>query len=87
LDLDDDKVFLDINSTNFKKIKMLDPNLISIEYRNKIVNAFKPILNRNMLRTGIELDMEDRILFDKLVLKAYGIEELYSRTKDSLLHM
>ncbi len=78
---------LDINSTNFKKVKMLDPKLVSGEDRKAILEAFKPIIDREILQTSKELQMEDRENFDKKVLKAYGIEEYYPRIKESLLSM
>ena len=78
---------LDISNTNFKEIKMLDPELVSDEDRKAILEAFNPIIDREILRTSKELQMEDRENFDKKVLKAFGIEEYYPRIKESLLSM
>ena len=66
---------------------MLDPNVISQEQRERIIEKFDCIKNREVLSTELELQMEDRENFDLEVLRAYGIEEYYSRIKTTLLEM
>lgn len=78
---------LDINSTNFSQIMMLDPKLLNVSTKNEIIKKFKPLLNRKILETEVEINMPDRIEFDKLVLESYGIEEFYEDIKYSLLTM
>lgn len=78
---------LDITADAISNALMLDPNAISQEQRERIIEKFDCIKNREVLSTELELQMEDRENFDLEVLRAYGIEEYYSRIKTTLLEM
>lgn len=78
---------LDINAENISNSFMLDPNLLTTDQVNEIIEAFLPIKNRQVFDTETELQMEDRISFEHTVLAAFGIENYYDRIKGSLLSM
>lgn len=78
---------LDINSTTIRNAYMLNPELISIEHRQVILQKFDVLLHREIKKTIDELAAEDRRDFDLAVLSAYGIEDYYDKIKASLLFM
>lgn len=78
---------LDINAKNISDSFMLNPNYLTDEQATAIVQAFQPIKNRQVLDTETELQQEDRINFDHVVLRAYGIDNYYDRIKESLMSM
>ena len=78
---------LDINSTTIRNAYMLNPELISNEHRQVILQKFDVLLHREIKKTVDELASADRRDFDLTVLSAYGIEDYYERIKRSLLFM
>jgi hypothetical protein len=78
---------LDINKSNFSKMYILDPRKLSRIQRNEILEAFEPLLHRSIKPTQEELLLKDRINFDQVIMRAYGVEGYYSRIKESLLKM
>ena len=78
---------MDISKTGFQKIYMINPNLISKEDSDEIIELFSKIKNRNVMDLQAELANEDRQVFDKKVLQAIGREDLYDCIKESLLSM
>lgn len=78
---------LDASSTNFSKIYMIDPSLISVDDANEIMELFNKFRNRPVKDTEDELESPERIVFDKKVLKTIGKEHLYEKIKKSLLSM
>lgn len=78
---------LDINSRNLAKCRMFNPKLVSPNYRNKIIEAFKPLLNRDIKPVREELSSIDRMVFEKTVMKAFGVEEYLPSIVYSLLSM
>ena len=78
---------LDISSTTIRKAYMLDPNIIDSEQRERILEKFNVLLQRDVYSTERELSEIDRIEFDHEVLRAYGIEQYYCDIKNSLLSM
>lgn len=77
---------LDLNSTTISKnLMVLDPNLLSKDQASKIIIKFKSILSRNLLDLTDELKQEDRIEFDREVLKAFNIKLEPKIIYDSLL--
>ncbi len=78
---------LDISSTTIRNAFMLNPELLSNENKIAILEAFVPLLDRQVEHTSNELTLEDRRNFDITVLRAYGIEEHYESIKQSLLSM
>lgn len=78
---------LDISKTGFQKICMINPNLISKEDSEEIIELFSKIKNRDVMDIEDELSNKDRQAFDKKVLQSIGHEELYDCIKESLLSM
>lgn len=78
---------LDISKTGFQKIYMINPNLISKEDSEEIIELFSKIKNRDVMDIQEELSNKDRQAFDKKVLQSIGHEELYDCIKESLLSM
>lgn len=78
---------LDLNAGNISDSFMLNPNYLTNEQAVAIAQAFQPIKNRQVFDTETELQQEDRINFDHVVLKAFGIDNYYDRIKESLLSM
>lgn len=68
---------LDLNAKNLKaRLQVLNPKLLSPEQQASILGAFAPLLQRKPLPLDQELLREDRIAFDREVLKCYGREDL-----------
>lgn len=78
---------LDFSKDNLAKIKMLNPSLLSEDDRERILEAFKPILDREIMKLSEELHQADRVVFEKIVLEIYGIGEMYEPIKTSILSM
>ena len=77
---------LDLNANFFKsKIKMLDPERLSTEQAEAIVDAFEPLCVRTILPIAEELQQEDRQAFDKVVLEAYGYDDAVRQQLYNLL--
>lgn len=78
---------LDASSSNFKKIHMINPAMISSQDAAEIIALFEPIKDRDVWDTEEELKDKTRELFDRRVLRAVGKEHLYENIKHSLLSM
>lgn len=78
---------LDINKDSINNAFMLNPKMVSDNDRTCILESFTPILEREIKSTQEELLQGDREIFDKAVLKAFGIEDYYERIKKSLISM
>lgn len=78
---------LDLNRTKLANIVMLNPDLISESDAKKIVDLFNILFRRKILDVEDEILQEDRIQFDKAVLRAYGLEELYDEIINSILEL
>lgn len=78
---------LDFSKDNLENIYMLNPELLNEIEIKKIKTAFNKISERKIYPTIEELEMEDRIYFERLVLQCFGIEEYYEKIKDSLISM
>lgn len=78
---------LDINKGNLEKFYMLDPALLTENQKLEIKNAFNSLLGRNVKSTVDELEDEGREEFDRIVLRAFGIENKYENIKESILRM
>ncbi len=78
---------LDISGKTIRNAYMLNPSLLSQEEKASIMQAFEPLLHRNVEHTNRELELEDRRNFDMAVLAAYGIENHYDSIKQSLMSM
>lgn len=64
---------LDINATNLRdRFKILNPSIPAAAQRDEIVEAFKPLLARDIEVVEDELQMPDRLGFDELVARIFG---------------
>jgi len=76
---------LDLRATKFERdFKILNPNILSQEQKNQIVELFSPIMQRNRLPLEQELESEDRVAFENALMEIYGIYEYYEPIKNSL---
>ncbi len=79
---------LDLRATKFERdYKLLNFQLLSNKQKQIIINAFQPIANRDRLPLEQELEQTDRINFEKVLLKAFSIDQHFDSIKDSLLHL
>ncbi|MBX9182939.1 SAM-dependent DNA methyltransferase [Paeniclostridium sordellii] len=79
---------LDLNKNKVEeRFRMLNPELISNESRNEIIELYKKLELREVKPIVEELEQIDRVEFDKAVLKAFGLEDQYKSIKTSLLHL
>lgn len=66
---------LDLNANYLKHLRLLNPDLISDSNKAEIIKAFAPLKNRTIETVFEEIKKEDRVNFDKSILRAYGIDE------------
>jgi hypothetical protein len=66
---------LDLNANYFKTLRVLNPDLLSRNSVKEIKKAFQPLKARVIKTIYEEVKQTDRINFDKIVLKAFGIDE------------
>jgi len=66
---------LDLNANYFKKLRVLNPDSLNQQSATEILSAFQPLKNRPIKTIFEEVTMEDRINFDSVILRCYGIEE------------
>jgi len=79
---------LDLRATKFERdFKILNPNLLTEKQKERIVNAFEPIKQRDRLSLKEELEMDDRIHFESVLMDIYEISEYYEKIKQSLLEL
>lgn len=78
---------LDFSKDNFAEIKILNPDILTELQVTQVLQAFQPILNRDIMKTEDELNDTDRILFEQTVLRVFGIEEYFDNIKSSLLSL
>lgn len=79
---------LDLNASKLaSNLKILDPRLIGDRGRARILDAFSKIVSRDVLPLHTELNEPDRVIFDKTVLKEFGIEDYYDEIRKSVSHL
>ena len=79
---------LDLSKTKFEKsFKMLNPEVLSDVQKEEIIKAFQPIFNRDRLPLEKDLEQKDRIDFELMLLKIYGLEKYYDTIRQALLHL
>ena len=66
---------------------LLNPELLSDAQKKEIIKAFQPIFNRDRLPLEKELQQKDRIDFELMLLKIYGLDKYYDTIKQTLLHL
>jgi hypothetical protein len=81
---------LDLSSNRVKdSLRMLNPQIVTPAGRAEILDAFAPLLLREFLPIGRELQEADRKHFDRVVLKNFGLEShqesMYSAIKAAVL--
>lgn len=79
---------LDLNSTKLARgLHMLDPAKLTSVQTTAIINAFSPLLARDVLDLPDELANSERQAFDGVVLSAYGASGLRNQIYASLLRL
>lgn len=66
---------LDLNANDFKRLRVLNPALLNDAQASEILKAYSPLKQRTINTIFEEIKMEDRINFDRTILKCFGIEE------------
>ena len=65
---------LDLNANYFKTLRVLNPDLLSANSIKEIKKVFQPLKARTIKTIFEEVKQTDRKHFDKIVLKAFGID-------------
>lgn len=78
---------LDINKASIERGMMMNPDLVSTENRENILEKFRIIANRQIRNTDEELINADRIDFEHAVLQAFNMDNHFEAIKQSLLSM
>ena len=76
---------LDLNANYLKQLRVLNPDLLSVEQKSAILEAFQPLKNREIETISKETLKQDRINFDKTILRSFGIDESLLENIYSLL--
>jgi len=76
---------LDLNANYLKKLRLLNPDLLSDDAKTRIKQAFEPLKNRDIGTISEECRKADRINFDTVILEAYGIPSNILQTMYNLL--
>jgi hypothetical protein len=66
---------LDLNANYLKRLRILNPDLLSEQQKTNILNAFQPLKNREIEPIFTEVQKPDRINFDKTILRSFGMDE------------
>lgn len=76
---------LDLNANFLKKVRLLNPSLLSNAAKDEIKSAFATLKQRVIGTIAEECIKKDRIEFDKTVLRAFGIDETILESLYTLL--
>ncbi|MDR1762043.1 MAG: SAM-dependent DNA methyltransferase, partial [Bacteroidales bacterium] len=66
---------LDLNANYLKRLRILNPDLLSEQQKADILTAFQPLKKREIETVFVETQKQDRINFDKTILRSFGIDE------------
>lgn len=66
---------LDLNSDYLKKLRVLNPTLLSQNQALEIKAAFQPLKKRDIETIDREVLLSDRIHFDRTILRCFGFDE------------
>ncbi|GHT28302.1 hypothetical protein FACS189432_06050 [Bacteroidia bacterium] len=66
---------LDLNANYLKQLRILNPDLLSEQQKIDILAAFQPLKHREIESIFTEVQKQDRINFDKTILRSFGIDE------------
>ncbi len=76
---------LDLNANYFKSLKILNPQNLSQAQKEEILTAFTPLTQRDIFEIFDEINMLDRINFDKVILQIFEIDETILESLYNLL--
>ena len=76
---------LDLNANYLKQLRILNPDLLSEQQRTDILTAFQSLKHRRIESIFAEVQKQDRINFDKTILRNFGIDENLLESIYSLL--
>ena len=77
---------LDLNKDRIEAaLHVLDPSAIDADARTMIMTAFQPLTERDILEVVDELEQDDRIAFDDVILRTFGINVERETVYDALL--
>jgi hypothetical protein len=76
---------LDLNANYLKQLRILNPDLLSEQQKTDILTAFQPLKYRKIESIFAEVQKQDRINFDKIILRSFGIDENLLESIYSLL--
>ena len=76
---------LDLNANYLKQLRILNPDLLSEQQKIDILTAFQPLKHRKIESIFDEIQKQDRINFDKTILRSFGIDENLLESIYSLL--
>lgn len=76
---------LDLNANDFKELKLLNPDLLDVKKVTDIKKRFALLKKRAVLNISQEVKQPDRIAFDKVIFKAFGIDEKLTRVVYEIL--
>lgn len=65
---------LDLNADYLKTFKGLNPFILSEEQKHDIIKAFEPLKHREVKAIQDEINMPDRIKFDKVIFRSFGLD-------------
>ena len=76
---------LDLSTTRAKRqLHILNPRRLNDEQEKYILKAFRPLLDRPVETVPGELARDDRRAFDRTVLEAFGLLDLYEPIRTAL---
>lgn len=79
---------LDLTPTNLRlSLRVFNPAMLSSAERSQILEAFQPILERDVLSVPDELGSADRLAFESVVGGAYGVESEMASAREALLEL
>jgi len=79
---------LDINANFLKNLLILNPNVLTDEQENEILEAFNAISSREVYEIFEEINRQDRIDFDRTILRSFNIDEtILPRLYDLLISL
>jgi len=79
---------LDLNPTKLNEhFHLLNPNNITPLDRERILSAFRPLLNRPIYDLPEELDSSDRQNFDEVIFSVFGAQDMKNAIYEQLLKL
>jgi hypothetical protein len=66
---------LDLNANYLKQLRILNPDLLSDTQKADILTSFQPLKHREIKPIFAEVQKQDRINFDKTIMRSFDIDE------------